>query len=822
MNLTIKKTVLLTVAICGMAAAKAVDIEFFRDLVAIPSASADIQQVNRATRAMKAYLEQRGVWCVIETHPSGSEILFAATKPGKVQDFILAPHIDVVPASVAGQYDMKILGDKVVGRGVSDCKGRAVSVAEVLVKLNGKVSVGCIFGTDEELGGAKTTWMVNEKGYRPRRMVIVADTGFGKVCYAQKGQLMVRMSLKGRGGHSSRPWLCDDSITKIVADYMKIREIWDKRHPLAEDKWSDVLTPTIVRSNGDALNRIPSEVEMNLNLRSVNPGAKDELIELIRTKTSCEAEIVRYSPPINVNPNDPLLQGVRIAMSEALGKEVAMERMVAATDARCFVDCGVPIAIVGTNGGNAHGDDEWSDLTSLDLQTKWLVAFLSDPDKYTAKAGARKVTVTAAGDAFMVQAFPAEYSVAPALKEWIGSGDARLVNFEAVVNDGTCRPAAWSGGTWSSMDPSVFPDLWKYGFNGCGCANNHSLDFGYDALFMTMKTLREAGKPFAGIGENLQEATKAAFIDTPKGKVAFISISSAFHPDAAAGWKTSRSPGRPGLNPLRWKETYLVTAKQLEWVKEIASDTGINGNRELDIRTGFTAPDAPGTFQMGKLAFKESDKPGRTSVCNANDIKRIVDAIAEARKTAVAVVILAHSHTMRYKDVEEPAPYFVEFCRKAIDSGADAVIGGGTHQLKGIEMRNGRPIFYSLGDFVFQNNVVPLVPPDFCEQYGVPLDSDAKTAFNARSKGGKVGLHAFRENFLSVVPKIEFEAGKPAVVTMLPIELHFGCDWSVNGLPRPADAEATKVIADTLKRLSDPLGTEVVLRGDGILEAKSK
>ena len=57
---------------------------------------------------------------------------------------------------------------------------------------------------------------------------------------------------------------------------------------------------------------------------------------------------------------------------------------------------------------------------------------------------------------------------------------------------------------------------------------------------------------------------------------------------------------------------------------------------------------------------------------------------------------------------------------------------------------------------------------------------------------------------------------------MLPIELHFGCDWSVNGLPRAADAEATKVIADTLKRLSGPLGTEIVLRGDGLIEAKVK
>ena len=429
--------------------------------------------------------------------------------------------------------------------------------------------------------------------------------------------------------------------------------------------------------------------------------------------------------------------------------------------------------------------------------------------------------ITAAGDAFMVQKFPADYSVDPKLGEWISSGDARLVNFETVVNDGTCSPAAWSGGTWSSMDPTVFPDLWKFGFNACGCANNHSLDFSADALRLTMKTLKAANKPFAGIGEDLQGASAPAFVDSPAGRIAFISVSSSFHPDARAGWTTSRVKGRPGLNALRYKMTYLVKPERLAQLKEIAAASAINGNRELDQRTGFTAPDPEGTFVFGDKTFKASETEGNTSACNATDLKRVTDAISAAKREAAAVVVLVHSHTMRLKDVEGPADYLVEFCNAAVDAGADAVIGGGTHQLKGIAFRKGRPIFYSLGDFVFQNNVVPLAPPDFCEQYGVPIDSDAKTAFNARSKGGKVGLHAFRENFLSIVPKIELENGV-ARVTMLPIELHFGCDWSVNGLPRPANAEATEVIAKTLKRLSAPFGTSVVLRKDGILEAKSR
>ena len=434
---------------------------------------------------------------------------------------------------------------------------------------------------------------------------------------------------------------------------------------------------------------------------------------------------------------------------------------------------------------------------------------------------ATALKITAAGDAFMVQGFPKDYAVDARLKSWIASGDARLVNFEAVVNDGTCPPAAWSGGTWASMAPSVLPDFLSFGFNGCGCANNHSLDFSCEGLRLTQKSLSAAQMPHAGIGANLQEATQAAYVETSAGRVAFVSVSAAFHPDALAGWKTSRSPGRPGLNGLRYKETLLVTDEQLGQIKAIADVTGVNGNRELDQRTGFTAPDAPGTFVFGKTAFKVSDRPGRTSVCDAKDLKRITDAIREAKTKAAAVVMLAHSHTMRFKDVEEPAPYFVEFCHAAVDAGADAVIGGGTHQLKGIDFHSGRPIFYSLGDFVFQNNVVPIAPPDFCEQYGVPVDSDAKTAFNARSKGGKVGLHAFRENFLSVVPKIEIEDGRVTRVTMLPIELHFGCDWSVNGLPRTADAEAAKTIAATLARLSAPYDTRVVQEPDGTITAMS-
>lgn len=434
----------------------------------------------------------------------------------------------------------------------------------------------------------------------------------------------------------------------------------------------------------------------------------------------------------------------------------------------------------------------------------------------------KTLTITSAGDAFMVQKFPDGFSVAPELKAWIASGDARLVNFEAVVNDGTCPPAAWSGGTWAVMRPDVLPDLLAFGFNGCGCSNNHSLDYSKEGLFMTITALDKAGIQHCGTGKDLQEASAPAFIDTPNGCVAFISVNSEYHPDAKAGLTTALSPGRPGLNFINWKKKYYVTPEHMAILKDIAAATMLNGSRALDQAAGFTAPDAPGTFVFGGIVFEEAEKEGRTSWCDPNDLNRLKSDIAAARAKADAVVVLAHSHSIRATRYCEPDYYFETFCRAAIDSGATAVIGGGTHQLKGIEFHNGCPIFYSLGDFVFQNSVTPSVPPDFCEKYGVPLDSTAEVALNARSKGGKVGLHTDRANFLSVVPKIEVVDGKVVRVTMMPVELHYAHDWSVNGLPRPADAKASADIEKALSALSAEYGTSIVRLDDGILEAKGK
>lgn len=372
------KTIIAALLVSSSFAVNALDLEYLSELIAIPSVSADIKEVNRSMRFTRDYLVKRGVHCVMETAPDGREILYAATTPGKCHDFVFSVHLDVVPAGKPDHFKLVRNGDRVEGRGTSDCKGNAASIVEILCKLVGKgFSVGCIFGPDEEIGGAGTRWMVEEKGYKPNKMAIVVDARARSVGYAHKGQTYVKVSAKGRSGHSSRPWTCDDSITKVALAYAKIREIWDKRHPLPEDKWSDVMVPTYIKADSGALNLIPSEMDLILNLRSVNPGATDELVKLAReVATGCEVELMRYSPPVNTDPKHPLMELLRKTMEDECSAEISFSRMVAATDARWFVSCNVPIALIGAKGGGAHAVDEYKSISSLEEMERYLIKFL--------------------------------------------------------------------------------------------------------------------------------------------------------------------------------------------------------------------------------------------------------------------------------------------------------------------------------------------------------------------------------------------------------------------------------------------------------------
>jgi len=240
--------------------------------------------------------------------------------------------------------------------------------------LNGKASVGAIFASDEELGGS-TTGLLVKRGYRPRKMAIVLDAGTYGVFYAQKGNAYLTVRATGKGGHSSCAMWLDNPIERLSRGYEAFKRAWPS---VPKDGWGDLVVPTVVRA-GQAENAIPSTAEMVLNVRSVSTDAVERVTAALKDAGLEVVKVRSTGGPMASDPNDPeirrLLAERRARWPEKNG---ALQRMLAITDARHFAGSGVPVVIIGSAGGNAHGKDEWGDLTNMDENVDSLVDFLSE------------------------------------------------------------------------------------------------------------------------------------------------------------------------------------------------------------------------------------------------------------------------------------------------------------------------------------------------------------------------------------------------------------------------------------------------------------
>ena len=96
------------------------------------------------------------------------------------------------------------------------------------------------------------------------------------------------------------------------------------------------------------------------------------------------------------------------------------------------------------------------------------------------------IRFTAAGDILITKKIPRENDGIAEISRYIKRGDIRMANLETTVTDGTCFASAFSGGTWLTVDKSCLLDIKRYGFNMLGLANNHSMDYSYEGLNMTI------------------------------------------------------------------------------------------------------------------------------------------------------------------------------------------------------------------------------------------------------------------------------------------------------------------------------------------------
>lgn len=420
----------------------------------------------------------------------------------------------------------------------------------------------------------------------------------------------------------------------------------------------------------------------------------------------------------------------------------------------------------------------------------------------------KTLKVIATGDMFITRRIAKDgYEGFEQVRDCIMEHDVKFSNLEMTFHNQEGYPAAASGGTWAMMEPEALDDIQRFGFNLYNTANNHSGDYGQEGVMATIRHLKARDMIFSGTGKHLADASKPCYLETRKGRVALISISSSFSDSSRAGGQSHELWGRPGLNPLRHSVRYHVDKEHYAMVEELVKVTKVNAEKEFSIRNGYSNPFPQGTLPFGNAGmFVLDDSNWIESIPNEQDMKRVMEEIAEARKQADYVFVSFHGHETDEEDTTVPAMFLETFSKACIDAGADVIIGHGPHELRGIEIYKGKVIFYSLGNFLFETETVSLQPYDAYINRGMPLDTKVGSYMDNRSKNGTVGYGVLENIWRAVMGAWTMEDGKVTQVQLYPITLGLNDKRPFKGLPRMSEDEKT---LEYLQQLSDRYGTKI-------------
>lgn len=152
----------------------------------------------------------------------------------------------------------------------------------------------------------------------------------------------------------------------------------------------------------------------------------------------------------------------------------------------------------------------------------------------------------------------------------LAAADINIANLESPI--ATCGNECTTKKFRFRAEPDVARAVRNAGFNLVTLANNHSMDFGDEALAETFKHLSAAGVAWIGAGENLEEAVKMALYTVKGRKIAFLGYSLTQPIEFFAGPKTpGTAPGyqklvEAGVASARRQADHVIVS--FHWGKE--------------------------------------------------------------------------------------------------------------------------------------------------------------------------------------------------------------------------------------------------------------
>ncbi len=405
------------------------------------------------------------------------------------------------------------------------------------------------------------------------------------------------------------------------------------------------------------------------------------------------------------------------------------------------------------------------------------------------------------------------------LRDLLRNADVTFGNAECLFEDYTDTPNTFPGGgsnrgTYMAAPPESVKELQWLGIDIVSTANNHASDFGEGGVMTSLEFLEKYGMAHAGTGANLTEARAPGYLDTPKGRVALIAAADwgprgtggqpwPFPMGVMAGERTPYSLGRPGCNLIRHRTRFTVNREVFDALALMS--------RELKFEPQAAEGDTEVIFMGSDIVLGESFSLSTTA--EQEDLDDNYRWVRDARRMADWVMFSFHNHGAS-RSPEIPSDHTRVLAHGVIDNGADVFIGHGPHRDRGIEIYKGKPIFYSLGDFILQNDTPRWAPYEGMKRWGLGFENTPADFYDARLQHG---WNAHVDGWESVVATCKYEAKQLKEIRLYPVDLGRGLPRSQAGRPvlAPSGGEVNQRVLERFRTMSEPYGTKIEIE-DGV------
>lgn len=330
--------------------------------------------IRLASEFVSGWLESRDI--AVESGTSrGLPVTRAEVGPADAPTVVLHGHLDVVPA-FEGQFEPRIDGDRLYGRGAYDMKAALAAMMLVCDELRDqdqvRVRLGIVCDEESEEEDDRGSDSLVEAGFLGDFVITGEPTNL-QVGVQAKGVLGVRLEVGGRSAHGATPWLGDNAIVKAVEVFRAIESL-----PFARESSALFDRPSVNLGRiwgGDALNKVPDRCTIDVDIRYLPGQDPDEVLRQVTGLADVRLVETFPRPPAVVDPESPLVLSLCEAASPHHPEQVMSVGRDGASDVVSFLKVGIPAVEFGPVGEGHHGPEEWVSIASLHSYRRSLIDF---------------------------------------------------------------------------------------------------------------------------------------------------------------------------------------------------------------------------------------------------------------------------------------------------------------------------------------------------------------------------------------------------------------------------------------------------------------